>query len=309
LVWAYDRLQARASVGAFRSAADRVNAAATRMSRSESLLERAVPLIRLPSCRDQVPEVSRGGAGLRCPTSGTEFPYRHGMLDVLPEEGPKTLSQRSLDTAFTTWLYDRGRESALKLAGLPDFKTEVANIQTRLQVGPGDVVIDLACGHGNFTVEWARLVGSDGLVIGLDFSRSMLARAVARVAAAGVGNVLLIHGDAHDLPIASGSVRRVNCSGGFHAFPDLPRALREIARVSVPGAVLTASMFAENPAHPHPRWREWLKVKLGLHFVPLLWLGEQLATVGYEEYRWSVPKAGFGYTSAAKTLASGVSTA
>ena len=83
-----------------------------------------------------------------------------------PNDGPKTLSQRSLDSAFTRWLYDRTRESILRLGGLPDFKTEVGNILSRLQAQPGDVVIDLACGHGNFTMEWARLVGPDGLVIG-----------------------------------------------------------------------------------------------------------------------------------------------
>ena len=113
--------------------------------------------------------------------------------------------------------------------------------------------------------------------------------------------MLLIHGDAHNLPIASGAVRRVNCSGGFHAFPDLPRALREIARISAPGAALTASMFAENPEHQCPRLREWLRVRLGLHFVPLLWLGEQLEALGYGQYTWSPPKSGFGYASAVKT--------
>jgi demethylmenaquinone methyltransferase/2-methoxy-6-polyprenyl-1,4-benzoquinol methylase len=167
-------------------------------------------------------------------------------------------------------------------------------------VRPGDVVVDLACGHGNFTLEWARLAGPDGLVIGLDLSRSMLPRAAARVARARAANVLLIHGNAQQLPIASGAVRRVNCSGGFHAFPDLPRALREIARISTPGAVLTASMFAEDPHHQHPRLREWLRVKLGLHFVPLLWLGEQLEALGYTEYTWAAPKGGFGYVSAVK---------
>jgi len=270
------------------------------MTAQERLLRRAAGLIRLPSAPEHTPEVCAGGNGLRCPTTDSEFPYRDGILDLLPHAGPRTLSQWSLDTALTAWLYDRMRESILRVAGLPDFATEVINILSRLQVQPGDVVVDLACGHGNFTMEWARLVGPDGLVIGLDISRSMLARAAARVAASQAGNVLLIHGDAHQLPIASGSVRRVNCSGGFHAFPDLPRALREIARISMPGAVLTASMFAEDPQHQRPRRREWLRVKLGLHFVPLLWLGEQLEALGYTHYVWSVPKGGFGYTSAVK---------
>lgn len=271
------------------------------MTQPEPLLRRASALLRLPSSPDRVPEVTSGGTGLRCPTTGSEFFYRDGVLDLLPEDGRRTLSQRSLDTAVTAWLYDRTRESILKLAGLPELRTEVANLQERLQVRPGDVVVDLACGHGNFTIEWARLAGPDGLVIGLDISRSMLARAVGRVARSQLANILLIHGDAHSLPIASGAVRKVNCSGGFHALPDLPRALREISRISAPGAVLTASMFAENPAHQHPILREWLKTKLGLHFVPLLWLGEQLEALGYRDYRWSVPKGGFGYTSAVKS--------
>ena len=270
------------------------------MTWQEHLLRRAAALIRLPSAPDRVPEVGSGGSGLQCPVTGTEFLYHDGILDLLPNDGPKTLSQRSLDTAFTAWLYDRTREAFLRLAGLPDFETEVGNILSRLQAQPGDVVIDLACGHGNFTMEWAGLVGPDGLVIGLDISRSMLARAAARITRSQATNVLLIHGDAHHLPIASASVRRVNCSGGFHAFPDLPRALREIARISAPGAVLTASMFAENPRHQHPRLRELLRVKLGLHFVPLLWLGEQLGALGYTDYVWSVPKGGFSYTSAVK---------
>jgi len=270
------------------------------MTPQERLLRRATGLIRLPSSPDHPPEVCNGGSGLRCPTTGGEFSYHDGILDLLPHAGPRTLSQWSLDTAVTAWLYDRTRESILRLAGLPDFQTEVGNILSRLQVQPGDVVVDLACGHGNFTMEWARLVGPDGLVIGLDISRSMLARAAARVAQHHSTNVLLIHGDAHQLPILTGSVRRVNCSGGFHAFPDLPRALREIARISMPGAVLTASMFAENPEHQRPRLREWLRVRLGLHFVPLLWLGEQLEALGYTNYTWSVPKGGFGYTSAVK---------
>ena len=269
------------------------------MSAPGELFRRVSGLIRLPSSPDRVPTISDDG--LRCPATGADFPYRGGILDVLPEDGARTLSQRSLDTALTAWLYDRTRESILKLVGLPDFETEVGNISRRLQVRPGDTVVDLACGHGNFTMEWARLVGADGLVLGLDISRSMLARAARRVAAARASNVLLVHGDAHHLPIASGSVRRVNCSGGFHAFPDLPRALGEIARISAPGATLTASMFAENPAHPHPRLREWLRVKLGLHFVPLLWLGERLEVLGYTSYAWSAPKGGFGYVSAVKT--------
>lgn len=265
------------------------------------LLERAVPLLRLPGCPAHPPEVTADGNGLRCPGGGRVHPYRDGVIDLLPDGGPRTLAERSLDTTLTAWLYDRVRDLALRLAGMPDFATEVATVQRRLQVAPGDVVVDLACGHGNFTMEWARLAGPTGLVIGLDISRAMLARAAARLAASGLDNVLLVRADALALPIASASVLRVNCSGGFHSFPELPRALAEIARVSAPGAMLTASMFAEDSHHQHPRAREWLRRRTGLHFVPLGWLGRQLEAVGFVDYQCSAPRRGFGYAWAIRS--------
>ena len=137
-----------------------------------------------------------------------------------------------------------------KTLRVPDFARDVAATQLVLNVQPGDVVLDLACGHGNFTLEWAKRVGDAGLVIGLDYSPAMLTRAAYHVEHWGLENVLLIHGDGHDLPFTDGVLYKVNCSGGFHQFPDLPQALREIARVSARGAVLTTSTFAEGVDDP-----------------------------------------------------------
>lgn len=267
---------------------------------AEALLGRAVHLIRLPGAPDRAPELVDGGAGLRCPVTGRVFRYQDGVLDLLLNHGPRTVSQRALDTSVTTWFYDHMRDWIMAAGGLPSFSVEVANIQRRLGAIPGDVIVDLACGHGNFTVEWSRLVGPTGLVLGLDISRSTLARAATRVKALELGNVLLIHADALHLPLADGSIRKINCSGGFHAFPDLSRALQEISRVSCSGAVLTASTFAESPDHPRPFLRKWFKERFGLHFVPLPWLGEQLEALGYSDYTWSTRRGAFSYTSATK---------
>ena len=43
-----------------------------------------------------------------------------------------------------------------------------------------------------------------------------------------------------------------------------------------------------------------MKRRFGLHFVPLAWLGEQLAAVGYVDYTWSLPSGWFGYAFARK---------
>jgi ubiquinone/menaquinone biosynthesis C-methylase UbiE len=267
---------------------------------AQMLLERAAPLLHLPTSPDRPLEVLPDGSGLRCPVTRRTFSYHNGVLDLLSTDQDKTFTQDFLDTSFTAWAYDRFRGWLTRLLNSPDFAVEIAHIQRALQARAGDTVLDLACGHGNFTVEWAKRVGPEGLVIGLDLSAAMLARAAHHVRRWGLDNVLLIRGDAHHLPFADRCLSRVNCSGGFHQFPDLAQSLREIARVSAEGAVLTASTFAEGPVDPWVSLKRWLKRYFALHFVPLLPLGEQLAAVGYGNYEWSLPGGWFAYTSAHK---------
>jgi len=264
----------------------------------QNLLERARPLLRLSTSPDQLPEVLADGSGLRCPISGQVWPYRRGILHLLEEKPEKTSIQRVLDAPVTAWTYDHFRGWITKVLATPDFPAEVAYIQRTLQVQPGDIVLDLACGQGNFTVEWAKRVGSTGLVIGLDISLPMLERAAYHVSRWELDNVLLIQADAQKLPFADSTLAKINCSGGFHQIPDLPRALREAARVSTVGAVLTASTFAERPADPHAKIKDWIHRRLDLHFVPTEWLDEQLDRAGYGAHGWSLRGGWFGYTSA-----------
>ncbi|HEY1015991.1 MAG TPA: methyltransferase domain-containing protein [Herpetosiphonaceae bacterium] len=266
-----------------------------------TLLTRAAAFVRLTTAPTSVPEVLASGDGLRCPRTGQIYPYRQGVLDLLPQDLTFTATQHLLDTWVTAWLYDRGRAGMMGLFGLPAFPREVAALDQRLQPVAGDTILDLACGHGNFTVEWAKRVGPTGLVIGLDISAAMLARAARAVRDWGLTNVLLIRGDAQQLPLADGMIAKINCSGGLHQLPDLPQALREIARVSTPDAALTASTFAAAPHDRFARLKQWLKHRWDFHFVPLQELGQHLQPLGYGEYSWTLPGGWFGYAAARRT--------
>jgi ubiquinone/menaquinone biosynthesis C-methylase UbiE len=55
--------------------------------------------------------------------------------------------------------------------------------------------------------------------------------------------VVLIHGDALDLPFPDERFEAVNCCGALHLFPDVPRSLEEIRRVLTPGGRFATAVY------------------------------------------------------------------
>ncbi len=121
-------------------------------------------------------------------------------------------------------------------------------------------VLDVGCGTGRFAVRVRRY--HEGPSFGVDSSVEMLKRAASRQAAAargargvsrtGVGRarrrpVHWVAGDAHSLPLKSGSVDRAYMTMVIHHIEKRVTALREIHRVLRPGGrclIMTSSHSA-----------------------------------------------------------------
>lgn len=101
---------------------------------------------------------------------------------------------------------------------------------TAAAVGPGDRVIDLACGTGDLC-ELASRRGAT--VAGVDFAGGMLRRARARGACA-----RLVQADAQALAFPDASVDVVTCGFALRNFVSLEAVLAECARVLRPGGRL-----------------------------------------------------------------------
>jgi len=162
-----------------------------------------------------------------------------GYVDLLGDELDSTGAVQDLmTTRFVPAIYERYWRPALARAvkGVtgPGMAEEVRIARLLLGLGPGDVVLDVACGPGNFTREFARAVGDSGLAVGIDASKTMLARGVTELAAAGVDNLALIRGDATQLPFQDGVFDGVCCFAALHLFADPLAALDEMRRVLGP---------------------------------------------------------------------------
>lgn len=111
-------------------------------------------------------------------------------------------------------------------------------IDTTARGAPAGDLLDLATGTGDVAIMAARRLEGRA-VIGLDPSREMLAIGRTKVTAAGLdGRISMIEGDAEALPLEAGKVAMVTMSFGIRNVADRPRALREMARVLVPGGRL-----------------------------------------------------------------------
>ncbi|MFI5351743.1 MAG: methyltransferase domain-containing protein [Candidatus Binatales bacterium] len=108
-----------------------------------------------------------------------------------------------------------------------------------LGLKPGAAVLDLGCGTGDDARELAALVGADGLVIGVDLSRALIAEARKRSAESGL-EVEFIVGNAERLDLARNSFDACRADRLLQHVSDPGRAVREMIRVASPGAVVQA---------------------------------------------------------------------
>lgn len=174
-----------------------------------------------------------------------EVELGRGYLDLLGQRDPTGthLGQRLMVSRALPLIYQRfwrplGGRLLMGLTG-PGTEEEHRIALSMLAIDPGDRVLDVACGPGNFTRDFAR-AASDGLVVGIDASGPMLDVAVRDT---GSANVAYLRGDACALPFRDGSFDAVCCFAALYLIEEPMRALAEIARVLAPGgrlAILTS---------------------------------------------------------------------
>src|SRR6202522_3198815 len=121
----------------------------------------------------------------------------------------------------------------------------------RMNLRPGERLLDLGCGSGWATRLLARLVGEGpdgfGQVVGIDVSDEMIRE--ARAASKDFDNVLYVWGSAAQIPWEENYFDKVLSVESFYYYSDQDRALDELFRVMAPQGRLfiLINLYQDNP--------------------------------------------------------------
>lgn len=106
---------------------------------------------------------------------------------------------------------------------------------------PAAVVLDVACGTGDLSLELNR--GSKAQIVGTDFCRPMLTN--AKVKSEGEAKPIpYIEGDALGLPFVDDSFDAVTIAFGLRNLANVPDGLTELRRILKPGGTLAVLEFS-----------------------------------------------------------------
>jgi demethylmenaquinone methyltransferase / 2-methoxy-6-polyprenyl-1,4-benzoquinol methylase len=113
-------------------------------------------------------------------------------------------------------------------------------------VRPGQQVLDLAGGTGDFSLLFAPIVGPTGLVVLADINESMLQVGRDRIIDAGQsGNIEVSLANAERLPFADNSFDCITIAYGLRNVTDKDAALRSMYRVCKPGGRMLILEFSK----------------------------------------------------------------
>jgi len=130
------------------------------------------------------------------------------------------LSSLSLDTSF---LFDRMTAATIDA----------------VEAGPGEQILDLACGRG---FDALKLAAKGACVFGLEPSAIMIKKCLEWTEPGKSYPVILLRGLAEELPFKDNSFTKLVCKGAIDHFVDVDLTLKEAQRVVKPGGKLIISV-------------------------------------------------------------------
>jgi ubiquinone/menaquinone biosynthesis C-methylase UbiE len=144
-------------------------------------------------------------------------------------------------------IVDQFTRQAVPFAEMPAHSNEesLRLLVGMAQVGPGDTVLDVACGPGLVACPLAEIARH---VTGIDLTPAMIEQAQAKQRSKGLTNLTWLVGDAVPLPFPDAAFSVVVTRYSFHHFLAPRAVLAEMVRVCQPGGrVAVIDVFTRSP--------------------------------------------------------------
>lgn len=136
----------------------------------------------------------------------------------------------------------------------PERRADMPPEETLVKAGlrPGDIVLDIGCGIGYFSVPASRMVGPKGHVYAVDISGVMLAELRAKTASAGIFNIETFQTQRGKLALPDTSATMAIMSNILHEVEDKNTFLGSVCAALKPGARLAVIEWEkkETPGGP-----------------------------------------------------------
>jgi ubiquinone/menaquinone biosynthesis C-methylase UbiE len=126
----------------------------------------------------------------------------------------------------------------------------------RLALRPNSHVLDVGCGTGASALPAARVVGSNGFIIGIDLSARLLDRARDKAKMLGLSNIEFRCADMTSLGYPDGRFDAVVSVFSIFFVPDMEGLVRELWRMVRPGGKLAVTTWG--PRIFEPAYSHWL---------------------------------------------------
>jgi ubiquinone/menaquinone biosynthesis C-methylase UbiE len=136
-----------------------------------------------------------------------------------------------------------------------DYSPILHSVIEEVDLDSGMQVVDVAAGTGIVGLEVARKVSQRGSVTCVDYSKSMLERAVEKARLSGMSNVGFVLADVQNLPFIDSCFDFLTCCWGFSFFPSPYAVAEEMRRIAKPESKVAVVEWEK------PRLKFWLDLR------------------------------------------------
>jgi ubiquinone/menaquinone biosynthesis C-methylase UbiE len=213
---------------------------------------------------------------------GLVLPFAYGAAEGIPARAaPPVAIDADIDHAVEIpppQTHHHGREIAqtMHYTGAPWLVRESRQREEdcrmllgALGVRPGQIICDLGCGNGFYTLELARRVGPRGTVYAVDVQPEMLQMLVRNAAEAKLRNIRPVLGTPIDPRLPAGSVDMVLCVDVYHEFSHPEAMLGKIREsLAADGRLVLAEFRGEDPAVPIKPLHKMTKAQVRAELEP-----------------------------------------